>query len=84
MGATIPAKDGNLAFVDADESVFLCAKTMGYEGEKLSCPSRVHGKLEIFRYLEGDVVHYKVFGAGHVATSAADEKTLLEFVDFER
>ena len=27
----IPAKDGKLAFVDAEESIFLWAKQMGYE-----------------------------------------------------
>ena len=52
----IPAKDGKLAFVDAEESIFLWARQMGYEGEKLTEPTEVDGKLEIFSYLGGDVI----------------------------
>ena len=77
----IPAKGGKLGFVDAEESIFLWATAMGYKGEKLSRPSRVVGKLEIFSYLDGDVVHYKVSGEGHGATYAIDEKILLEFLE---
>jgi len=76
----IPAKGGKLGFVDAEESIFLWAKAMGYKGEKLSRPSRVTGKLEIFSYLDGEVVHYKVTGEGHGATRAVGEKALLEFL----
>ena len=76
----IPAKGGKLGFVDAEESIFLLAKAMGYKGEKLSRPSRVAGKLEIFSYLGGDVVHYKVTGEGHGATRAINEKALLDFL----
>ena len=60
----IPAKDGKLGFVDAEESTFLWAKQMGYDGEKLSKPSRIDGNLEIFNYLNGDVIHYKVVDEG--------------------
>ena len=35
----IPAKNGKLGFVDAEESIFPWAKAMGYKGEKLSRPS---------------------------------------------
>lgn len=80
----IPAKDGKLGFVDAEESSFLWARAMGCEGEKLSRPSRVAGKLEIFSYLDGDIVHYKVSGEGHGATHAIDEKILLEFLENEQ
>lgn len=76
----IPAKGGKLGFVDAEESIFLWAKAMGYKGEKLSRPSRVTGRLEIFSYLDGEVVHYKVTGEGHGATRAVGEKVLLEFL----
>lgn len=80
----IPAKGGKLGFVDAEESIFLWAKTMGYKGEKLSRPSRVAGNLEIFSYLDGAVVHFKVTGEGHGATRAIDEETLLEFLNNKR
>lgn len=76
----IPAKGGKLGFVDAEESIFLWAKAMGYKGEKLSRPSGVDGKLEIFTYLDGEVIHCKVTGEGHGATRAVGEKTLLEFL----
>ncbi len=81
LSRVIPAKDGKLGFVDAEESIFLWAKAMGYKGEKLRSPSSVAGKLEIFSYLDGEVVHYKVSGEGHGATHAIDEKTLLEFLE---
>lgn len=77
----IPAKDGTLGFVDAEESIFLWAKQMGYDGEKLSKPSRIDGNLEIFSYLNGDVIHYKVINAGHGASRAISEKILLEFLE---
>ena len=76
----IPAKDGKLAFVPAEESIFLWAKAMGYLGEKLTEPSKVLGNLEVFRYLNGDVVHYKVNQEGHGATRAINEDVLLEFI----
>jgi len=77
----IPAKGGKLAFVDAEESIFRWAKAMGYKGEKLRGPSIVKDKLEIFTYLKGDVVHYKVRDEGHGATRAIDEEILLEFIE---
>ena len=76
----IPAKSGTLGFVDAEESIFLWAKQMGYDGEKLSKPSRIDGNLEIFSYLNGDVIHYKVTNEGHGAVQAISEKMLLEFL----
>ena len=77
----IPAKDGTLGFVGAEESIFLWAKQMGYEGEKFRGPSRVDGKLAIFSYLNGDVIHYKVINEGHDASKAISEKILLEFLE---
>lgn len=77
----IPAKGGKLEFVAAEESIFLWARAMGYRGEKLSQPTESRGRIEIFSYLDGDVVHYKVAGEGHGATRAIDEKILLEFLD---
>ena len=80
----IPAKDGKLGFVDAEESIFLWAKQMGYDGEKLSKPSRIDGSLEIFSYLNGDVIHYKALNEGHSASRAISEKILLEFLEGNR
>ena len=77
----IPAKGGKLSFVDAEESIFLWAKQMGYGGEKLSKPSRIDDTLEIFNYLNGDVIHYKVINVGHGASRAISEKILLEFLE---
>jgi hypothetical protein len=66
--------------VDAEESIFLWAKTMGYEGKKLGKASKVDGKIEVFSYLDGDVVHFKVNEHGHNATQALREELLLEFL----
>ena len=77
---SIPAKDGKLGFVDAEQSIYLWAKQMGYTGEKLTEPTMTHGKLEAFSYLEGRVVHIKVNGAGHNANHAVSELTLLNFL----
>jgi len=79
----IPAKEGKLPFVDAEESIFLWAKQMGYEGKKLSKPSKVNGKIDIFSYLDGDVVHFKVNEHGHNATQALSQELLLEFLKGE-
>ena len=76
----IPAKGGKLPFVDAEESIFLWAKTMGYQGKKLGNASKVDGKIEVFSYLDGDVVHFKVNEHGHNATQALREELLLEFL----
>lgn len=76
----IPAKGGKLSFVDAEESIFLWAKQMGYEGEQLNKPSEEKGEIEIFSYLDGDVVHFKVNEHGHNATLALSEQLLLNFL----
>ena len=76
----IPAKDGKLGFVAAEESTYLWAKQMGDTGEKLTEPSRTEGQLEVFSYLGGDVIHYKVVGAGHGATHEISEDILLSFL----
>lgn len=77
----IPAKAGKLAFVDAELSTFLWARQMGYDGEQLLRPTRTIQNAEVFRYLDGDVVHYKVMGEGHGATHGISEKLLLDFLD---
>lgn len=80
----IPAKNGKLGFVAAEDSIFLWAKAMGYEGEKLEKPGNTIGKLEVFSYLDGAVIHYKVTGEGHGAAGAIDEATLLRFLEDKR
>ncbi|MDA1041128.1 MAG: hypothetical protein O3A37_12690 [Planctomycetota bacterium] len=80
----IPAKNGKLGFVAAEESVFLWAKAMGYQGEKLKNPSSTVGNLEVFSYLDGTIIHYKASGEGHGAAGAIDEATLLRFLQHKR
>jgi poly(3-hydroxybutyrate) depolymerase len=82
--SVIPGKNGKLGFVAAEESVFQWAKAMGYRGAKQEKPSSTSGKLEIFSYLDGSIVHFKVLGEGHGAASAIDEATLLRFLEAER
>ncbi|MEM7386784.1 MAG: hypothetical protein AAF514_17745, partial [Verrucomicrobiota bacterium] len=76
----IPAKEGKLAFVGAEESTFLWAKHLGYEGEKRTKPTEVKGAIETFLYLDGRVVHLKVNGRGHNASGALSEEVLLGFL----
>ena len=76
----IPAKDGKLPFVDAEESIYLYAKHLGYKGEKLKKPSKVEGNLEVYSYLDGKAVHYKVVGGGHGAGRAVNEDKILSFL----
>lgn len=80
----IPAKDGKLAFVDAERSTYLWAKQMGYEGEQLKEPTKVDGPLHFFSYLDGDVVHIKVTNEGHGAPHGVSEDVLLEFLRVQK
>ena len=80
----IPAKHGKLGFVAAEESIFLWAKALGYQGGKLMKPSSTVGKIEVFSYLDGAIIHYKVLGEGHGAAGAIDEATLLSFLENKR
>lgn len=77
----IPAKKGKLAFVDAEKSTFLWARQMGFKGSQLSRPTNTLENVEVFSYLDGDVVHYKVTNEGHGATHGISEKLLLKFLD---
>ncbi len=77
----IPAKDGKLSFIDAEESIFLRAKAMGFTGNKLPHPTKTDGRLETFSYLNGDVIHIKVNNEGHDATRALSEETILKFLE---
>lgn len=76
----IPAKDGKLAFVAAEESTFVWAKHFGYVGEQLTKPTRMGENVDVFSYLNGDVIHCKVKNEGHGATHGISEDVLLEFL----
>lgn len=81
LSRAIPAKDGKLAFVAAEKSTFLWAKVMGHGGEQLVQPTSTDDNIQIFSYLDGDVVHCKVNNQGHGATHEIPEQTLLDFLD---
>lgn len=80
----IPAKQGKLAFVDAEQSTFVWARHMGYQGQQLRRPTRTVDNTEVFSYLNGDVVHYKVTNEGHGATHGVSERLLLDFLSDEQ
>ena len=77
----IPGKDGTLAFVAAEESTFVWARHMGHKGKRITEPFRISGELEVFSYLDGDVIHYKVTNEGHGAERGIPEQALLDFLE---
>ena len=77
----IPAKGGKLEFIAAETSTFLWAKEMGYRGRQLERPTSRVRNVEIFDYLNGDVIHCKVVNAGHGATHEIGEEILLNFLN---
>ena len=77
----IRAKDGKLAFVDAERSAFLWAQHHGYKGEQLSQPSESSEEMNVFSYLDGAVVHYNMKTRAHNAGGALTEVMLLEFLN---
>jgi len=76
----IPAKDGKLAFVDAEESTHIWARQMGYDGDQLATPTASSEAVDVFSYLDGDVVHCKVNNEGHGAVHGISEEYLLQFL----
>ena len=76
----IPANDGKLAFVDAEVSTFCWARQMGYNGAKLIQANSKIGNLEIYSYLNGDVVHCKMNKEGHGTSHKISEDLLLYFL----
>ena len=60
--------------------LFFIKVKKGYIGEKKTHPSSKTGRLEIFSYLNGDVVHYKVNQEGHGATRKVTEDQLMRFL----
>ena len=77
----IRAKDGKLAFVDAERSIFLWAQHYGHKGEQLSQPSESSEEMDVFSYLGGAVVHYNMKTRAHNAGGALTEMMLLEFLN---
>ena len=76
----IRAKEGKLAFVNAEKSIFLWATAMGFQGGQLVQPNQRTSKYELFSYLDGNVVHYKALGEGHGATRIITEQILMDFM----
>jgi len=54
-------------FLSAQNSAFVLAQNMGFQGDQLEDNQGVEYSNNIFKYsyLDGDVVHYKFIGAGH-------------------
>ena len=77
----IPAKGGKLEFIAAETSTFLWAREMGYRGRQLERPTSRVENVEIFEYLNGDVIHCKVVNAGHGAIHEIREEILLDFLN---
>ncbi|MCM8534073.1 MAG: hypothetical protein NE330_23120 [Lentisphaeraceae bacterium] len=77
----IPARDGKLPFVHAEDSIYYWAKLNGYKGEKLTKPSSVEGNVEAYIYNSGDFIHYKIVSGSHGATHIIKEEKLLEFLE---
>ena len=77
----IRAKDGKLAFVDAEKSSYLWAQHYGYTGEQLSQPSESSEAMDTYSYLEGAVIHYKMNTRAHNAGGGLTEAMLLRFLD---
>ena len=53
----IPAKGGRLAFLPAETSTFLWAQCMGFEGNSPQESMDANASMELFRYLNGDIIH---------------------------
>ena len=76
----IPAKGGRLAFLPAETSTFLWAQCMGFEGNSPQESMDANASMELFRYLNGDIIHIKIPDKGHNAGSFLTEKTLRDFL----
>lgn len=77
----IRAKEGKLAFVHAERSTFLWAQHYGYEGPQLRQPTESGERVDIFSYLSGAVIHYKMNTRAHNAGGGLTEAMLLEFLN---
>ena len=76
----IPAKGGRLTFLPAETSTFLWAQCMGFEGNHPQQSMVPNASMNLFRYLNGDVIHIKIPDKGHNAGSFLTEKMLQDFL----
>lgn len=79
----IRAKDSKLAFVHSEQSIFLWAKHFGFTGNKLNKPSKTAELMDIFSYLDGAVIHYKMNNLAHNASKGLSESMLLDFLSHD-
>ena len=61
-------------FWDAQYSSFIFAQNMGFQGSQLDDNQGIEYATNVvkYSYLDGDVVHYKFIGAGHVITNISE------------
>ena len=52
-------------FLNAEDVAFIWANAMGYQGSKITDPTLVSENIYRFSYLDGQLVHYRLEGAGH-------------------
>ena len=67
--------------MDAERSSFIWAQHYGYKGEQLRQPSESSEEMDVFSYLDGAVVHYKMKTRAHNAGGALTEVMLFEFLN---
>lgn len=62
-------------FLDAEYSAFIFAKAMGYTGEEIADNMAVEDPQNFFKYsyLDGQIIHYRLQGAGHGFGSMSTE-----------
>jgi hypothetical protein len=53
---------------------------MGFEGNSPQESMDANASMELFRYLNGDIIHIKIPDKGHNAGSFLTEKTLRDFL----
>ena len=52
-------------FLNAEDVAFIWANAMGYQDSKITDPTLESENIYRFSYLDGQLVHYKLEGAGH-------------------
>ena len=72
-------------FLNAEESAYIFAKAMGYNGSKIPFNQAKEGPDNFFKfsYLNGDVIHYRLEGIGHsLGTISIDvRKKIVDFLN---
>lgn len=72
----------NYNFINAEEVAFIWAKANNYQNQKINNPTLESENIYKFSYLQGNVVHYKLVGAGHGFNEKLKEKTNKLIKDF--